>query len=61
VDLALFQMVRLQGQPWSRLMGIESMESLGAGAEPALRSAAAGAGPRASMAQRLLLQRAEAK
>ena len=61
VDLVLFEFMRTDGQPWSRLSALLRLDGLGEHAGPGLRSAALGGGERAAVAQRLLSQQAEAK
>jgi hypothetical protein len=61
VDLALFEIMRTDGQPWSRLSGLLRLDRLGESAGAGLEEEASGGGDRAAVAQRLLRQRAEAK
>ncbi len=61
VDLALFEIMRTDGQPWSRLSGILRLDGLGERADSWLRAEASGQAERAVVAQRLLHQRVEAK
>ena len=59
VDLALFEITRPDGQPWSRLNGLLRIDGLGDRARPELQRASSEGGDRAVMAQRLLSQRQE--
>lgn len=54
VDLALFEITRADGQPWSRLNGLLRIDDLGERAWPELERAVTEGGNRAAMAQRLL-------
>jgi len=56
VDLALFEITRTDGQPWSRLDGLLRLDTLGESALPELERATTQGGDRAAVAQRLLSQ-----